>query len=291
MSDPKNTASRRRAVRNAPTFREDEYADPMRERYSDDPLDARPYRRRGLGNLFPLAEGLYQAAMESAVATSEVLSDTLSNFALRDRSRRGIDRRFTHLPLNVIESTDDFIEGAVDIPRRVWGSYMRGRELVYDMDDRMTYRRTVRQPETHVDSLLYAPPGLGPRLRSYVPEFDEAATDNLWTQCVSRAGDCRVEDVVYCFRIKADELLTPDVAYPVGLLLVEVPKCFEGDDPAYLTYRQAEVRRNQQYVRKQAAVDAEVAHFRAEQEAVLNDPKATPEAQQAARRKLGLGPA
>jgi len=73
---------------------------------------------------------------------------------------------------------------------------------------------------------------------------------------------------MHCFDMKADELLDPGIRYPVGLLLVEVPKSFAGPDHEYLRCRQTFAQHNQSTAEKQASVDAEVARFRAEQERV-----------------------
>jgi hypothetical protein len=95
------------------------------------------------------------------------------------------------------------------------------------------------------------PPDLASRVRVILPTFDHDALTTLWTKCVAIAPDCTPEEVEYCLRLKAQQLLSRGKAVnnPVGLMLWAVPKCFEGPAALHLAYRQQ--KRAQQELRQQ----------------------------------------
>jgi hypothetical protein len=99
------------------------------------------------------------------------------------------------------------------------------------------------------------PPDLAARVRAIIGIFDDDAIRTLWTKCVQQAPDCTSEEVEYCLKLKAQQLLTrgKSVTNPVGLMLWAVPKCFEGTAALHLAFRE----------QKRAA---EEAHRRAEEE-------------------------
>jgi|GEM_PF-3920925 len=135
------------------------------------------------------------------------------------------------------------------------------------------------------ESSSVAPVDLGPGLRKHVEGFDDSAAAVLWGRCRAKARDCTAEEVLYCFEVKARQLLQSGktVSNPVGLLLTAVPKCFEGPEPLYLDYR----RRKEGEVQARESAEAEHSRLVAEQEAILADPEASEEDKRFARMILG----
>jgi len=119
------------------------------------------------------------------------------------------------------------------------------------------------------------PADLGPKVQAIISSFDDDAIRMLWAKCVQQAPDCTSEEVEYCLRLKAHQLLAKgkSITNPVGLMLWAVPKCFEGPAALHLAFR--EQKRAEEHARRCAD-----EHFRLqleEYERLLRDPNTTPE--------------
>jgi hypothetical protein len=81
---------------------------------------------------------------------------------------------------------------------------------------------------------------LAQSIRAILPSFDDDALRQLWQRCHQTAPDCTVDDVVYCFNIKAHQLLRRPqrITNPVGLMIWSVPKALEGTNGLHLRRRQ-----------------------------------------------------
>jgi hypothetical protein len=93
---------------------------------------------------------------------------------------------------------------------------------------------------TSVDRIARYPSDLAPKVQAVVSSFDDDALRTLWAKCVQQAPDCTSEEVEYCLKLKAQQLLAKGkfVTNPVGLMLWAVPKCFEGPAALHLAYRE-----------------------------------------------------
>lgn len=116
------------------------------------------------------------------------------------------------------------------------------------------------------------PKHLGSKLRSILPSFDDDATRQLWARCYQIAPDCTDDDIEYCFRIKANQLLRgrKKIENPVGIMIWSVPKTFEGTDPLYL-------RRRLEIERIRNAEEEERQRSRATLIEMLEDSRTSPE--------------
>lgn len=96
------------------------------------------------------------------------------------------------------------------------------------------------------------PADLAPKVQAIVSSFDDDAVRTLWVKCVEQASDCTSEEVEYCLRLKAQQLLVrgKSVTNPVGLMLWAVPKCFEGTAALHVAFR--EQKRAEQEARRRA---------------------------------------
>ena len=96
------------------------------------------------------------------------------------------------------------------------------------------------------------PAELVSKVQAIIRSFDDDAIRTLWAKCVQQAPDCTAEEVEYCLRLKANQLLTKgkSVTNPVGLMLWAVPKCFEGPAALHLAFR--EQRRAEEAARQRA---------------------------------------
>jgi len=119
------------------------------------------------------------------------------------------------------------------------------------------------------------PPALAPKIRELLPSFDNEALANLWAKCVQAAPDCSADEVEYCFRLKAQQLLgrNSKANNPVGLMLWAVPKCLEGPDALHLVYR--EQKRAQEEAQRQA--EQEFERQIEEWRRLVDDPNTSPE--------------
>lgn len=116
------------------------------------------------------------------------------------------------------------------------------------------------------------PKHLGSKLRSILPSFDDDAARQLWARCYQIARDCTDDDIEYCFRIKANQLLRgrKKIDNPVGIMIWSVPKTFEGADPLYL-------RRRLEIERIRNAEEEERQRSRATLIEMLEDSRTSPE--------------
>ena len=114
-----------------------------------------------------------------------------------------------------------------------------------------------------------APVELGSGLRKINPAFDSAAVARLWRECRSRIQDCTVEEVLHFAEVKVSQIRSDkNVRNVIGLLLTSVPEFFEHN--AVQEFR----RTQDQQLRDRAKMREENQRY---WEAVLKDPKATPD--------------
>lgn len=125
------------------------------------------------------------------------------------------------------------------------------------------------------------PKHLGPKLRSVLPSFDDAAVEQLWARCSQIAPDCTDDDIEYCFRIKANQLLRgrKKIDNPVGIMIWSVPKTFEGAEPLYL-------RRRLEIERIRTAEEEERQRSRATLMEMLQDSRTSPDDRTTIQRLL-----
>ena len=122
--------------------------------------------------------------------------------------------------------------------------------------------------------------------RSQIVEFDDDACRLLWHKCKEVAPDCTVAEVIYCFDLKARQLLNDrvrNVANPVGLMIWSVPKMFEGPEALYLHRRRAKA---DEAVKAAEAV-AQFEQNRADWQALLDNPSTPDEDRKFYRKLLG----
>jgi hypothetical protein len=175
-------------------------------------------------------EGLYQAAIESIAAGSDLISTAARDFVARDRRWQGSSRRLGHFPENLFEVASEAVNHLDDVRRRIAEAYQHG---VADFEQ-------VEAVNAEAQGASLAPPRWLPiRLRAYAPGIDDATASALWTACRARASDCTADEVVYCCRVTADRLVLTGAAGDVDALLDETATCFEGADALYLRYRAA----------------------------------------------------
>lgn len=119
------------------------------------------------------------------------------------------------------------------------------------------------------------PPELAPKIRAILPVFDDDALRTLWGKCTQYAPDCTVEEVEYCFDLKARQILTrgKTVNNPVGIMLWAVPKCFEGAAALHLAYRQQ--KQAEEELRRKA--EADYKQQMEEYRRLAQDPSTNPE--------------
>ena len=119
------------------------------------------------------------------------------------------------------------------------------------------------------------PAELAPIIRAMLPSFDNEALASLWAKCVQTAPDCSPDEVEYCFRLKAQQLLGRNRkgTNPVGLMLWAVPKCLEGPDALHLIYR--EQKRAREELQRQA--EQEFQRQMEEWRRLVDDPNTNPE--------------
>jgi len=126
---------------------------------------------------------------------------------------------------------------------------------------------------------------LAAKIQEVLPSFDDEALASLWSRCVQAAPDCSAEEVEYCFKLKAQQLLgrNTKATNPVGLMLWAVPKCFEGAGALHLAYR--EQKRAQEELQRQA--EEEYQHQMNEYRRLIADPATSPEDRAFYRSLLG----
>ena len=117
---------------------------------------------------------------------------------------------------------------------------------------------------------------------------DDDVAHNLFTRCRSVAPDCTTAEIVHFVHEKGS-LIRQDrtirITSPMGFLLTAVPKCLTGE--TFERYRNQERSRLEQQRLLQERQQAEIDQWRREQEAILNDPSASEDDKQFARRVLG----
>jgi hypothetical protein len=119
------------------------------------------------------------------------------------------------------------------------------------------------------------PADFGPKIQAIVSGFDEHALRSLWAKCVQEAPDCTSEEVEYCLKLKAQQLLGKgkSVTNPVGLMLWAVPKCFEGSAALHLAFR--EQKRAEEEARRR--VDEQFKLQTEEYRRLVADPNTSPQ--------------
>jgi hypothetical protein len=80
---------------------------------------------------------------------------------------------------------------------------------------------------------------LGRGIRILLPSFDDEAIKLLWTRCRESDPECTADDVIYCFELKAKQLLNgrKQIDNPVGLMIFSVPRSLQGSDAIHLVRR------------------------------------------------------
>jgi hypothetical protein len=122
-------------------------------------------------------------------------------------------------------------------------------------------------------------------LREYLPGVDDASAADLVDVCRQKAADATADELAYFVRLKADLMFRMGtVKSPMGFLKTAVPRCFEGE--SFRQYRETEARRREATEREQAAREEDERRFREEQQAILEDPKASEEERRIAREYL-----
>jgi hypothetical protein len=122
---------------------------------------------------------------------------------------------------------------------------------------------------------------LGQAIRTILPTFDDDALRQLWQRCQRTDPDCTVDDVVYCFNVKAHQLLgrPQRIANPVGLMIWSVPKALEGTNGLHLRHRR-EIKEAKE--REDRALEQQ----RAEWQEMLSDPRTSEEDRKFLRQLL-----
>jgi len=124
-------------------------------------------------------------------------------------------------------------------------------------------------------------------LREYLPSVDDASAADLVDACRQKASDATADELAYFVRLKADLMFRMGtVKSPIGFLKTAVPRCFEGE--SFRQYRETEARRKEAAEREQAAREEDERRFRDEQQAILDNPKASEDERRIAREYLGL---
>jgi hypothetical protein len=124
-------------------------------------------------------------------------------------------------------------------------------------------------------------------MREYLPSVDDASAADLVDACRQKAPDASADELAYFVRLKADLMFRMGtVKSPMGFLKTAVPRCFEGE--SFRQYRETEARRREAAGREQAAREEEERRFREEQQAILDNPKASEEERRIAREYLGV---
>jgi hypothetical protein len=145
----------------------------------------------------------------------------------------------------------------------------------------MLFKRALRESSSaDIASLVQA-------LTDYGQPDDDVA-HNLLMRCRSVAPDCTTAEIVHFVHEKGSLIRqdrTRRITSPMGFLLTAVPKRLTGE--TFERYRNHERSRLEQQRLLQERQQAEIDQWRREQEAILNDPSASEEDRQFARRVLG----
>ncbi len=138
-------------------------------------------------------------------------------------------------------------------------------------------------------SAIDPPPitGLVRTLREYLTDVDDASVAGLLEACRKVAPDATEDEITHFVRLKADLMYRMgNVKSPMGFLRTAVPRCFEGE--SFRQHREAETERRSATAREEQRREEEVRQFRAEQQAIADDPKASAEDRRFARQYLGI---
>src|SRR5262249_50198266 len=113
-------------------------------------------------------------------------------------------------------------------------------------------------------------------LRDYIPDLEDASVVSLVEACRKIADDASEEEIAHFVRLKADLMSRMGtIKSPMGFLKTAVPRCFEGE--SFRQFRQAEAQRRATASPEIEDRHEEVRRFRQQQEAILNNPSASPE--------------
>jgi hypothetical protein len=109
-------------------------------------------------------------------------------------------------------------------------------------------------------------------LSRHFPAIDHSAVETLWNECLDRAPDCTVEEVLYFVNQKLPISRNGKIQNPVGFLITTVPKCLEGETFQHFRREQARLkeeqrRREEEERRKQQAIQEEIERYQREEEA------------------------
>lgn len=148
------------------------------------------------------------------------------------------------------------------------------------------YSHTIRNISSQSSSTTQSPVPLEliQALQHLVPVLDDEAVGILWHQCRLRVPDCTPDEVLHFTRLKATIFVSRKIQNPIGFLLTAVPKCFEG--PTFKEFRAEAIRQQQLELERMRLSEGELRQMRAELEALLADPKATPADRLFAKRIL-----
>jgi hypothetical protein len=142
------------------------------------------------------------------------------------------------------------------------------------------FRTIPRESSSHIASLIQA-------LSDYGHPDDDVAY-HLLSRCRAVAPDCTSAEIIHFVHEKGS-LIQQDrnkrITSPMGFLLTAVPKCLTGE--TFERYRNQERIRLERERLQQERHQAEIDQWRREQEAILNNPNASEEDKQFARRVLG----
>lgn len=114
--------------------------------------------------------------------------------------------------------------------------------------------------------------------------IDDDAVQIILTECRRHAPDATPEEIAYFIRQKGRVVANGKIDNPIGFLIVYVPKCFIGE--SLQIYRDQERRRREAAEQETAEANAWVAEHRRQQEEILDNPDASEEDKQWARRLL-----
>ncbi len=105
---------------------------------------------------------------------------------------------------------------------------------------------------------------------------DDAAARQILERCYQQAPDATDEELEYHVRLQAARVRkSKRVENPIGLLIAQIPKCFEGE--SFRQFREAEEQNREKDRELQLAAEARRREHAAELRAWLDDPSTGPE--------------
>ncbi|MDQ2840747.1 MAG: hypothetical protein M3Y72_06855 [Acidobacteriota bacterium] len=106
--------------------------------------------------------------------------------------------------------------------------------------------------------------------------IDDAAARRILESCYQQAPDATDEELEHFVRLQAARVRNSKrVENPIGLLIAQIPKCFEGESFRY--FREVEEQKRKKGREVQLAAEARRRELAAELLARLDDPSTGPE--------------